>query len=72
MDHAPGTVEAEVEIIQPLGLERIVDLRAGPWVLKAITPIDLPLRLRQKVWLWWPPESVFVFDANTERRIYPG
>jgi len=67
----PGSVAAEVEIIQPLGLERIVDLRAGPLVLKAIVPVDIPIQLRQKVWLLWPPEHLFVFDAVTEERIYP-
>lgn len=68
---APGSVEAMVEIIQPLGLERIVDLRAGSFVLKAIASIDLLLELHQKVWLLWPPEYLFVFDAETEERIYP-
>lgn len=72
MSPAPGSVEAEVEIIQPLGLERIVDLRTGPFVLKAIASIDLPLQLRQRVWLLWPSEHLFVFDATTEERIYPG
>lgn len=69
---APGAVEAEVEIVQPLGLERIVDLRMGPLVVKAITTADFPLRLHQKVWLAWPPERLFVFDAATEKRLYPG
>ncbi|HXF69024.1 MAG TPA: ABC transporter ATP-binding protein [Thermoflexus sp.] len=71
LNQFPGALEAEVEIIQPLGLERIVDLRIGPLVLKAIVSADLPLRLGQKVWLSWPFEHLFVFDAETEERIYP-
>ncbi len=70
-DPIPEALSAEVEVIQPLGLERIVDLRLGHVVLKAIVPIQLSLRLHQRVWLRWPAEHLFIFDAATEQRIYP-
>ncbi len=67
-----GTFRATVEVIQTRGLERIVDLRVGDGVnLKTVVSAEIDLALGQTVEAVISPDRVYVFDAGTERRLFP-
>lgn len=63
---------ATVEVVQKRGLEQIVDLRLGEGLtLKAVVPPEEDLEVGQSVSIAVPPDRVFVFDAESEKRLYP-
>ena len=62
--------QADVYVIEPMGSRMIVDLKAGEYLLKAVTPptIEIPPP-GQKVWVGFPVEQLHVFDAKTEKTL---
>jgi len=53
-----------------MGSRIVVDLKAGEYLLKVVTPpsIEIPPPC-QKVWVGFPVEHLHVFDAKTEKRL---
>ena len=64
---ANSIFQADVYVIEPMGSRIIVDLKAGDYLLKAVTPptAEIPPP-GQKVWVGFPAERLHVFDAKTE------
>ncbi|MCD6421654.1 MAG: hypothetical protein J7L17_04530 [Thaumarchaeota archaeon] len=63
--------QADVYVIEPMGSNYIVDLKAGEYLLKAIVPITTKLPgLGGKVWVGFIPEKTHLFDAKTEMAIF--
>jgi len=64
---ANSVFQADVYVIEPMGSRIIVDLKAGDYLLKAVTPptAEIPPP-GQKVWVGFPAERLHVFDAKTE------
>jgi ABC-type sugar transport system ATPase subunit len=67
-----GDLRAIVDVVQMRGPETIVDLRVGEELtLKAVVPPEQQLEMGKSVSIGVPPERVFVFDAESERRVHP-
>ena len=67
---ADSVFQADVYVIEPMGSNIIVDLKAGEYLLKAVTPptVEIPPP-GQKVWVGFPLEKLHVFDAKTEKTL---
>jgi multiple sugar transport system ATP-binding protein len=72
MDRTPDSVfQADVYVVEPMGSSYIVDLKAGEYLLKAITPAVTRLPpIGGKVWAGFMLEKIHIFDAKTERTIF--
>ncbi|HDD42515.1 MAG TPA: ABC transporter ATP-binding protein, partial [Nitrososphaeria archaeon] len=72
IDKAPESVfQADVYVVEPMGSNYVVDLKAGDYLLKAISPITVKLPpIGEKVWVGFPPERMHIFDAKTEKAIF--
>ncbi|HEV8682171.1 MAG TPA: ABC transporter ATP-binding protein [Actinomycetota bacterium] len=67
-----GDLRATVDVVQMRGPEKIVDLRVGEELtLKAVVPPEQQLEMGESVSIGVPPELVFVFEAESERRVHP-
>jgi multiple sugar transport system ATP-binding protein len=65
-------IRATVDVIQMRGPEKIVDLRVGEQLtLKAVLSPEDQLETGEAVSVGVPPDQVFVFDADSERRVHP-
>ena len=67
---ANSIFQADVYVVEPMGSNIIVDLKAGEYLLKAVTPptVEIPPP-GQKVWVGFPLERLHVFDAKTEKTL---
>ena len=64
----PGTFEAHLLVVEPMGAQVLLTLRVGGDTIRALAgPRDWPERLA----LRWPPEHVHWFDAASGRRLEP-
>ena len=72
IDKAPESVfQADVYVVEPMGSNYVVDLKAGDYLLKAISPITVKLPpIGEKVWVGFPPERIHIFDAKTEKAVF--
>ena len=72
IDKAPESVfQADVYVVEPMGSNYVVDLKAGDYLLKAISPITVKLPpIGEKVWVGFPPERMHIFDAKTEKAVF--
>jgi len=72
IEKQPDSVfQADVYVIEPMGSNYIVDLKAGEYLMKAIVPITTKLpSLGEKVWVGFLLEKVHLFDAKTEMAIF--
>jgi multiple sugar transport system ATP-binding protein len=59
----------EVYVVENMGEEDIVQVRAASMLIKAFAPIDLNFRIGDRVGLRFNREKVLFFDCNTEERI---
>jgi len=60
----PGSMRAEIYVIEPLGRETLVDLRAGNIPIRALTRM-LNAKMKDEVWVDFDPERIHVFDRRT-------
>lgn len=72
MERTPDSVfQADVYVVEPMGSSYIVDLKAGEYLLKAITPATTRLpTIGGKVWVGFQLEKIHIFDAKTEKAIF--
>ncbi len=68
-ESAPGAIETEVYMYEPLGSEVIADLRVGNDLIKAKTKPNLELKIGQEMWLSIEQDSIHVFDRKTEEAL---
>jgi len=70
MEKTPESVfQADVYVVEPMGSNIIVDLKAGEYLLKAVTPPGIELKLGEKIWVGFSIDRFHVFDAKTEKVI---
>lgn len=62
----PGSVEAEVYVVEPLGSEIIVDARVGESLFKVRTAPDFVLNVGSKIWLKFDMDKIHIFDKKTK------
>ncbi|PSJ57989.1 ABC transporter ATP-binding protein [Kumtagia ephedrae] len=62
---AGAPVEAIVHDVENHGVEKIVTLRVGDWMLHATAPARVDLAMEQTVRFDWNPEKVALFDRAT-------
>ncbi len=72
IEKSPTSVfQADIYVIEPMGSNYIVDLKAGEYLLKAVTPVTIKLPpIGEKIWAGFSIEKMHVFDAKTENRIF--
>lgn len=59
--------QADLYVIEPMGSNIIVDLKAGEYLLKAVLPSTTRLpQVGEKVWIFFPLDKLHIFDAKTE------
>jgi len=61
--------EAAVEVVEQLGSEILLDMRAGPALMVASVDPTLRVRAHDKLKLALKPERLHLFDAETEAAI---
>jgi multiple sugar transport system ATP-binding protein len=66
---APRAAPADVVLVEDLGNELLLDLRMDEQPLVVRLPAGNPPEDGQRIWLEFPPEAVYLFDAATELRI---
>jgi len=74
----PGEVEPNgknivtgtVYVLEPLGTEQLVRVRVGDAVVQILTGDDVKVDMDETVSLEISPDRVFLFDAETEKRIF--
>ncbi|MCS7134853.1 MAG: ABC transporter ATP-binding protein, partial [Candidatus Aenigmarchaeota archaeon] len=71
IDRRPESIfQADLYVIEPMGSNIIVDLKAGEYLLKAVLPPTTRLpQIGEKVWAYFPPDKLHIFDAKTEHTI---
>jgi len=63
--------QADVYVVEPMGSNLIVDLKAGDYLMKAVVPALTKLPgIGEKVWVGFPLEKIHIFDAKTEQAIF--
>jgi multiple sugar transport system ATP-binding protein len=65
-DAPHDTFEAVVEVVEPLGSEILLDVKAGPNVLVARVDPTVRVRVHEKLRLAIDPDRVHFFDPRTE------
>jgi multiple sugar transport system ATP-binding protein len=68
-DPANTVFEATVEVVEPIGHEIYLDVKAGPVELIARVSPDTPAKVGQKIRLAATVEKLHAFDPQTEKAI---
>jgi len=62
--------QADLYVIEPMGSNIIVDLKAGEYLLKAVvSPTTKLPSIGEKVWVYFSEERLHIFDSKTEQKI---
>jgi multiple sugar transport system ATP-binding protein len=61
--------DAVVEVVEPIGHEIYLDVKAGPAELIARVSPDTPVKVGQKIKLTATVEKLHAFDPQTEKAI---
>ncbi len=69
-ENGKNVVSCSVYVAEPLGTEQLVRVRVGKDLVQVITGDDVSVDLDQMVMLDIPADRIFLFDAETEERIY--
>ncbi len=72
IEKSPESIfQADVYVVEPMGSSYVVDLKAGEYLLKAISPVTTRLPpIGEKVWVGFPLDKMHIFDAKTEKAIF--
>lgn len=60
---------AEVYVTEPLGMNTIVNLKLGKYLIKSLVEGDFYIELGKKVWVTFRDEKTYLFDKKTEKAI---
>ena len=63
-DRGPETIEATVDVVEPMGKESVLHLSAGPHSLTSLIPGEYDVDAGQSVRLKLPHDRIHVFDAD--------
>ena len=64
---APCSIDAVVEVVEPLGSEILLDAQVGAHLLVARVPSSFAVKRHDKIRLGFLPEQVHFFDPSTEQ-----
>jgi len=64
-EHAPGTVRAEVDVVEPVGSAILLSVTVGGQALKVQAPPTFRVDPGSPVWLGFPPERLRFYDPET-------
>jgi len=65
-----NVIPARVSVLEPLGMETVVDLHLGQDLIKAIVPPTQRLTEGEPVWLQFEPTRIHFFDMESGSRIF--
>jgi len=65
----PDTIQARVDLVQPLARNKIVDLEIEGMLIKVLVPSTTVIRAEDTVSVRFDPQKVHLFDSRTERTI---
>lgn len=63
-------INCQVYVSEPLGAEQLVRVRLGGELVQILTGDDVVVDMDQQITIEIPMDRVFLFDAETEKRIY--
>jgi len=66
----PQGIRAQVYVVEPLGIENIVNLKVGEHLLKVRTSPDFLPQTGEVVWVKFKEEQICLFDKKTEENIF--
>ena len=71
IEKSPESIfQADLYVIEPMGSNIIVDLKAGEYLIKAVLSPSARLpSIGEKVWVSFPYDKLHIFDAKTEQAI---
>jgi multiple sugar transport system ATP-binding protein len=69
---AGGAIEAQVEVVEPLGNETLVHFRTPKQAIIAMVDAHRPVRAGAKMWLSAPPDRLHVFDKESGKNLTLG
>ncbi|MFW9988930.1 MAG: ABC transporter ATP-binding protein [Candidatus Odinarchaeota archaeon] len=62
-------IQADVEVIEPLGRENIFHLKVNGNPLIAVSIINRDLNIGEKVWISFDTNRIHIFDKNSQKKI---
>jgi multiple sugar transport system ATP-binding protein len=62
-------IKAVMEIDEPLGDRQVLDLKVGPYLVKALVSPDFKVNLGDELWLEFPGDKIYVFDKKTGKTL---
>jgi multiple sugar transport system ATP-binding protein len=68
-DAADSIFNAVVDVVEPLGSEILLDIKAGPNVMVARVEPTVRVKVHEPIRLALEPERLHFFDASTETAI---
>lgn len=69
--HKTGTkISSTVDVIEPLGPNKLIYLRIGSQTAIASLPADFSVKESESLELWVRPEDIYLFDKTTGNAIY--
>jgi multiple sugar transport system ATP-binding protein len=68
IDHKKGE-EAEVYVIEPMGMQVLVTVKLGNLQIKVLTAPPFTKKMGEKVKLYFNADKIHLFDKNTERSL---
>lgn len=60
-----GLIETNLYTTEPLGDVMILDLQVGAYIVKAVVSPDFEIGGREKLWVRFPVDKVYLFDKKT-------
>jgi ABC-type sugar transport system ATPase subunit len=71
-EDAEHTIPAEIYVVEPLGSEKVIDVKVGEEIIKVLVDPDFPGRPGDKVRLGMNRGKLHFFDRETEICLYHG
>ncbi len=63
------SMKMEVYMIEPLGRELLLSLKAENQIIKAIAPPEIKLEIEGDAWMYFDVDKLHIFDSETQERI---
>ncbi len=64
-----GLIKGALDVIEPLGDIKILDLKVGDYLVKAVVSPDFESELGDELWMKFPPDKVHIFDKKTGKTL---
>ena len=63
-------IQAEIDVVEPLGRENIFHLKVNNKPLIAVSSTNRDLNVGEKVWISFDTSSIHIFDKKTQKKIF--